>query len=205
MISDTTVRLTELYYTGVGVTQSQTLIYSQPCWKDPALTGLLARNLRLGWTARRWSSTSWWRAAAQPTRTPRTSRRRFPQRRPTTTTPSPWACRLSTVNRWPGRTSTGWRSTAGRSPCSSCTSTYPRTLPGGNSVPPPHRVCCWRRRSTWPIIQSRQERSHIVKLPVTQITIFHQAFGFVQLVSDTAVQLTELYYNGVGELILVVI
>ena len=39
---------------------------------------------------------------------------------------------------------------------------------------------------------------------MTKITIFHQAFGFVQLVSDTAVQLTELYYNGVGELILVV-
>ena len=40
---------------------------------------------------------------------------------------------------------------------------------------------------------------------MTKITIFYQAFGFVQLVSDTTVQLTELYYNGVGELILVVI
>ena len=52
--------------------------------------------------------------------------------------------------------------------------------------------------------ESPGEVSH-VKLPVTPITIFHQAFGFVQLVSDTAVQLTELYYNGVGELIFVVI
>ena len=53
--------------------------------------------------------------------------------------------------------------------------------------------------------ESPGEVSHCQTFQMTQLTIFHQAFGFVQLVSDTAVQLTELYYNGVGELILVVI